>query len=53
MACGGDVRTSVCGVVVGEMMRLVPWYVHGCVGCEYAAARTHAGGAVGSAVEHI
>ena len=33
MACGGDVRTSVGGVVVGEMMRLVAWCVHGCFGC--------------------
>ena len=32
MACGGDVRTSVGGVVVGEMMRLVAWCVHGCFG---------------------
>ena len=30
MACGGDVRTSV---VVGEMMQLVAWFVHGCFGC--------------------
>ena len=33
MAYGGDVRTSVGGVVVGEMMRLVAWCVHGCFGC--------------------
>ena len=26
MACWGGVGTSVDGVVVGEMMRLVPWY---------------------------
>ena len=26
MACGGGVRTSAGGVVVGEMMRLVHWY---------------------------
>ena len=32
-ACGGDVRTSVGGVVVGEMMGLVPCCVHGCIGC--------------------
>ena len=30
MACGGDVQTSIGGVVVGEMMQLVPWCVHGC-----------------------
>ena len=33
MACGGDVRTSVGGVVVGEMMRLVLWNVDGWIGC--------------------
>ena len=33
MACGGDVQTSVGGVVVGEMMQLVAWCVHGCYGC--------------------
>ena len=49
MACDGDARTSVGGVVVGEMMRLVAWCVHGCFGCRCAAARTHAGGAFGSA----
>ena len=30
MACGGDVKISVGGVVVGYMMRLVAWCVHGC-----------------------
>ena len=29
MASGGDVQTSVGGVVVGDMMRLVAWCVHG------------------------
>ena len=33
MACGGDVRTSAGGVVVGGMMWLVDWCVHGCFGC--------------------
>ena len=33
MACGIDVHTSVGGVVVGEMMQLVAWCVHGCYGC--------------------
>ena len=33
MACGGNVGTRVGGVIVGEMTRLVPWYVHGCFGC--------------------
>ena len=33
MACGGDVRTSVGGVVVVEMMWLVDWCVHGCFDC--------------------
>ena len=33
MACGGDVRTSVGGVVVGGMMQLVAWCVHGCFDC--------------------
>ena len=28
MACGGDVRTSAGGVVVGGMMLSVAWYVH-------------------------
>ena len=49
MACGGDVQTSVGGVVVGEMMQLVAWCVHGCYGCRCAAVRTHAGGAFDSA----
>ena len=49
MACGGDVQTSVGGVVVVEMMQLVAWCVHGCYGCWCAAARTHAGGAFDSA----
>ena len=42
MACGADVRTSVGGVVVGEMMRVVPWYD------SVANEPTHAGGAFGS-----
>ena len=46
---GGDVRTSVGSVVVGEMMRLVAWCIHGCFGCWCAAARTHAGGTFDSA----
>ena len=29
MACGGDVQTSAGGVVVGVMMLLVAWCVHG------------------------
>ena len=29
MACGGDVRTIASGVVVGGMMLLVAWCVHG------------------------
>ena len=29
----GDVRTSVGSVVVGKMMWLVAWCVHGCFGC--------------------
>ena len=33
MACGVDVRTSMGGVVVGEIMQLVCWCVHGCFGC--------------------
>ena len=33
MACGGDVRTSAGGVVVGGMMLLVAGCVHGCFGC--------------------
>ena len=33
MACGGDVRTSAGGVVVGGMMLLVAWCVHGCFDC--------------------
>ena len=33
MACGGDVQTSVGGVVVVWMMQLVAWCVHGCYGC--------------------
>ena len=33
MACGGDVQTSVGGVVVGEMMQLVAWCVQGCYVC--------------------
>ena len=33
MACGGDVQTSIGGVVVGEIMQLVAWCVHGCYGC--------------------
>ena len=37
------------GVVVGGMMMLVAWCVHGCFGCKCAAARTHAGGAFDSA----
>ena len=49
MACGGDVRTSVGGIVVGEMMQLVSWCIHGCYGCLCAVARTHAGGAFDSA----
>ena len=49
MACGGDVRTSAGGVVVGGMMLLVAWCVHGCFGCGRAAARTYAGGAFESA----
>ena len=28
MACGGDVRISAGGIVVGGMMRLVAWCVH-------------------------
>ena len=32
MECGGDVRTSAGGVVVGGMMPLVAWCVHGCFG---------------------
>ena len=31
MAC--DVRTSIGDVVIGEMMRLVAWCIHGCFGC--------------------
>ena len=50
MARGGYIRTSVGGVVVGVMTRLVPWYVHGCFGCECTAAITHAGGAFGRSV---
>ena len=49
MACGGDVRTSVGGVVVGGMMLLVAWCVHGCFDCCRAAAGTQAGGAFDSA----
>ena len=49
MACGGDVRTIAGGVVVGGMMLLVAWCIHGCFGCCRAAARTHAGGAFDSA----
>ena len=48
MACGGDVRTSVGGVVVGEMMRLVIRYIYGCFGCKCATAKTHGGYAFGS-----
>ena len=33
MACGGDVLTSVRGVVVGEMMRLV--YMYGATHYKY------------------
>ena len=33
MACGGDDRTSAVGVVVGGMMLLAAWYVHGCFDC--------------------
>ena len=33
MASGGDVQTTVSGVVVGVMMQLVAWCVHGCYGC--------------------
>ena len=29
MACGGDVRTTVDGVVVGAMLPLDHWYDHG------------------------
>ena len=50
MACGGDVQTSVGGIVVGENIQLVAWCVRGCFGyliC--AAARTHTGGAFASA----
>ena len=43
-ACGGDVGTSVSGVVAGEMM-LVIWCSSFGVWC--AAIRTHAGGAFG------
>ena len=28
MACGGNVRTSVGGVFVVEMMRLIAWKIH-------------------------
>ena len=48
IACDGYVRTSVGGVVVGEMMQLVAWCVHGYFGCYRAVARTHAGGAFAS-----
>ena len=33
MACGGVDRTSAGGVVVGGMMLLVAWCVHGCFDC--------------------
>ena len=33
MACGGDVQTSLGGVVVEETMQLVALCVHGCYGC--------------------
>ena len=32
MACGEDVQTSVGSIVVGEMMQLVAWCVHGSYG---------------------
>ena len=41
-ACGGDVRTSIGGVLVGNMMRLVLWCIRMCFGCLCATARTHA-----------
>ena len=53
MACGGDVQTSVGGIVVGGMMLLVAWCIPGCFGCGCAAARTHAGGAFDSSACRI
>ena len=49
MTRGGYVRTSAGGVVLGGMMLLVAWCVHGCFDYWCAAARTHEGGAFDSA----
>ena len=53
MACGGDVTTSAGGVVVGGMMLLVAWCVHGCLDANALLPEHTQGAPLSAYVEHI